>query len=556
MSETTTCSACGTTQAAGSAFCAVCGTRFPRTGSPYGAGPAQAPGPDPVSEPALGVTTEREVAAMTQRAHGFPAGPGQPAAPAVLGAPSADVAGVGRRLVAFLVDCTVIGVVAGGVALGGLTAVGVPLTGGMTVATQAQAEELLGQVTLVWAVTGALALVYWLAVWFWEGRTGRTIGNLLLGLRTVRVEDRSPVGFGRAALRWIVVGLGAIACGVGEFLVVLSPAFDKSGLGQGWQDKAAKTVVLDVRAVGPSAAAGALAPAGTFAAMPPAPGGPSAQHVSAPPAGYAAPTATPVQYSPTPPAGYAAPVAPGYPGAPQQAPVVPDPWAFSAAPAPQAGAQDGLITGVPGAPGASVPGGAPAQVAPSAPAEAPSSGGVLPGPTPQPPTPYGAPSAAPQQAPAGPPVPAVQVAPAGPVVPVVTTTAADEDPDWDSTRFSVAEVRRDAPAGFVLELETGRRVTVTGSALIGRNPQATGEGPVVLVAVEDPTRSVSKTHAEMGVDAGGIWLVDRGSTNGTVLTRPGSAPQVLEAGVRAAVTVGAVVQVGDRRLTVHPGGAA
>jgi hypothetical protein len=500
-----------------------------------------------VSEPALGVTTEREVAAMTQRAHGLPAGLGQLGGPVVTGATSADVArvaGVGRRLVAFLVDCTVIGVVAGGVALGGLTAVGVPLTGGMTVATQAQAEELLGQVTLVWAVTGALALVYWLAVWFWEGRTGRTIGNLLLGLRTVRVEDRSPVGFGRAALRWIVVGLGAIACGVGEFLVVLSPAFDKSGLGQGWHDKAAKTVVLDVRAVAPSAAEGPLTPAGPFAAMPPM--GASAT----PPAGYGAPAATPVQYLPTPPAGYAAPVAPGYPGGPQQAPVAPDPWAFGAAPAPQAGAQDGLITGVPGAPGASAPGGAAAQVAPSAPAEAPASGGVLPGPTPQPSVLYAAPTASPQQA------PAVPVAPDVPAVPVATTTAADEDPDWDSTRFSVADVRRDAPAGFVLELETGRRVTVTGSALIGRNPQATGEGPVVLVAVEDPTRSVSKTHAEMGVDAGGLWLVDRGSTNGTILTRPGSAPQVLEAGVRVAVTVGAVVQVGDRRLTVHPGGAA
>ncbi|MFD6091768.1 RDD family protein [Oerskovia sp. NPDC060338] len=565
MSETTTCSACGTTQAAGSAFCAVCGTRFPRTGSPYGVGPAQAPAPDPVSEPVLGVTTEREVAAMTQRAHGFPVGLGQHGGPAFAGAPGAPsatpadgarVAGVGRRFVAFLVDCAVIGVVAGGVALGGLNAIGVPLTGGTIVTTQAQAEELFGQVTLVWAVTGALALVYWLGVWFWEGRTGRTIGNLLLGLRTVRVEDRSPVGFGRAALRWIVVGLGAIACGVGEFLVVLSPAFDKSGLGQGWQDKAARTVVLDVRTVAPSAAGGPTAPTGPFAAMPPT--GASAP----PPAGYGAPTATPVQYSPTPPAGYAAPVAPGYPGAPQQAPVAPDPWAFSAAPAPQAGAQDGLITGVPGAPGASVPGGAPAQVAPSAPAEAPSSGGALPGPTPQPPAPGAAPSASPQQAPAGPVAPDVLAGPAAlagpavPVAPVATTTAADEDPDWDSTRFSVADVRRDSPAGFVLSLESGRRVTVTGSALIGRNPQAAGEGPVVLVAVEDPTRSVSKTHAEMGVDAGGIWLVDRGSTNGTVLTRPGSAPQVLEAGVRVAVTVGAVVQVGDRRLTVHPGGAA
>ncbi|MET4224137.1 RDD family protein [Oerskovia enterophila] len=543
MSETTTCSACGTTQAAGSAFCAVCGTRFPRTGSPYATGLS----PDPVSEPVLGVTTEREVAAMTQRAYGLPVGPGQPGAPGVPGAPAvssaaagrtAPVAGVGRRFVAFLVDCAVIGLVAGGVVLGGLAALGVPLTGGMTVATQAQAEELLGSVTILWAVTGALGLLYWLGIWFWEGRTGRTIGNLLLGLRTVGAQDRSPLGFGRAALRWIVIGLGAIACGVGELLVALSPAFDKSGHGQGWHDKAAKAVVLDVRAVAPSASEGPLAPAGPFAAMPPT--GASAT----PPAGYGAPAATPVQHSPTPSAGYAAPVAPGYPGAPQQAPVAPDPWAFSAAPAPQVGAQDGLITGVPGAPGASVPGGAAAQVAPSAPAEAPSSGGVPPGPTAQPPVSYAAPSAPPR--PSG----------AAPVAPVASAAAADEDPDWDSTRFSVSDVRRDAPAGFVLELETGRRVTVTGSALIGRNPQATGEGAVVLVAVEDPTRSVSKTHAEMGVDAGGLWLVDRGSTNGTILTRPGGAPQVLEAGVRVAVTAGSVVQVGDRRLTVHPGGAA
>ncbi|MFJ4107607.1 RDD family protein [Oerskovia enterophila] len=553
MSETTTCSACGTTQASGSAFCAVCGTRFPRTGSPYAAGLSPDPVPDPVSEPVLGVTTEREVAAMTQRAYGLPVGPGQPGAPGASGGPAvspepsvswstggrtAPVAGVGRRFVAFLVDCAVIGLVAGGVVLGGLAALGVPLTGGMTVATQAQAEELLGSVTILWAVTGALGLVYWLGIWVWEGRTGRTIGNLLLGLRTVRAEDRSPLGFGRAALRWIVIGLGAIACGVGELLVALSPAFDKSGRGQGWHDKAAKAVVLDVRAVAPSASGGPHAPAEPFAAMPPT------GAFAAPPTGYAAPAATPVQYSSAPPAGYAAPVAPGYPGAPQQVPVAHDPWAFSAAPAPQAGAQDGLITGVPGAPGVSVPGGAAAQVAPSAPTEAPSSGGGLPGPTAQPPVSYAAPSAPPQQA------------PAAPVAPVANAAATDEDPDWDSTRFSVSDVRRDAPAGFVLELESGRRVTVTGTALIGRNPQSTGEGAVVLVAVEDPTRSVSKTHAEMGVDAGGLWLVDRGSTNGTILTRPGGAPQVLEAGVRVAVTVGSVVQVGDRRLTVHPGGAA
>ncbi|MEK8225709.1 FHA domain-containing protein [Oerskovia sp. M15] len=59
-----------------------------------------------------------------------------------------------------------------------------------------------------------------------------------------------------------------------------------------------------------------------------------------------------------------------------------------------------------------------------------------------------------------------------------------------------------------------------------------------MVRVDDPTRSVSKTHAELGFDAGGLWVQDRGSTNGTVLTRPGAAPQVLTAGVREAVPPG------------------
>ncbi|MCB7136834.1 FHA domain-containing protein [Cellulosimicrobium marinum] len=106
----------------------------------------------------------------------------------------------------------------------------------------------------------------------------------------------------------------------------------------------------------------------------------------------------------------------------------------------------------------------------------------------------------------------------------------------------------------VLELESGERRVVDGPALVGRNPQAPDAG-WILVPVADPTRSVSKTHAELGVDPGGLWLTDRGSTNGTVVSAPGAPPRVAEPGARVRVPVGATIHVGDRRLVVHPGAA-
>ncbi|MCR1984578.1 FHA domain-containing protein, partial [Cellulosimicrobium cellulans] len=196
---------------------------------------------------------------------------------------------------------------------------------------------------------------------------------------------------------------------------------------------------------------------------------------------------------------------------------VPDPWAFPSTPAP---AQGGLITGVPG-----VGGGASAP--PPAPAPAPA-----PAPTPAP-VPASAPAAA-----------------AAPAVPEAA------EPEWDSTRMSARDVRAMDPApdvSVVLELESGERRTVDRPTLVGRNPQAPDDGPWTLVAVDDPTRSVSKTHAELRVDPSGLWLTDRGSTNGTVVSVPGSPPRVAEPGTRVRVPVGATIHVGDRRLVVHPG---
>jgi pSer/pThr/pTyr-binding forkhead associated (FHA) protein len=111
------------------------------------------------------------------------------------------------------------------------------------------------------------------------------------------------------------------------------------------------------------------------------------------------------------------------------------------------------------------------------------------------------------------------------------------------------------PAAVVtvaLELESGARHVIDGPALVGRNPQAADGSAMILVRIEDPTRSVSKNHAELGVDPAGLWLTDRGSTNGTVVSAPGRSPQVAEPGARVRVPMGSTIHVGDRRIVVHP----
>ncbi|MFB7889582.1 RDD family protein [Cellulosimicrobium cellulans] len=535
-----TCAACGSAQSSGSAFCAVCGQPFPRTGRPV-AEPAAGPvgsvqavaarsGSDlpyaaaPHSAP--DTTTEPEVYAATQKAFGQPA----PAPSSSLA--SAPFAGRGRRFLAYVVDVAVPGLVALVVVVAGLAIVGAPL-GSVQVVTQDEAAALIGKMLVVYVVAGVLALAWWVGVWFWEGSTGKTLGNLLTGIRTVDAGTREPIGFGRAALRWIIVGV--VPAG-GILVVLLSPGFDSSGRSQGWHDKAGRSLVLDVRGVAPaSSAAGFEGVASLVSGAPAGAGyGAAGGYAPAPQPGYA-PAPAQTGYAPYPPApvggqGAATPVAPASPGAfapeaPAAAAPVPDPWAF---PSPAAPAGGGLITGVPGV------GGGPAPVA-----------------APAPPTPAA-------------PVPSTPVAPAAPAArPAATAPAAAATPEpaeaeWDSTRMTARDVRAMDPApdvSVVIELESGERRAVDRPTLLGRNPQAPDGGPWNLVAVDDPTRSVSKTHAELRVDPSGLWLTDRGSTNGTVVSVPGAPPRVAEPGTRVRVPVGATIHVGDRRIVVHPGAA-
>ncbi|MGW6228326.1 RDD family protein, partial [Cellulosimicrobium cellulans] len=302
-----TCAACGSAQSSGSAFCAVCGQPFPRTGRPV-AEPAAGPvgsvqavaaraGSDlpyaaaPHSAP--DTTTEPEVYAATQKAFGQPA----PAPSSSLA--SAPFAGRGRRFLAYVVDVAVPGLVALVVVVGGLAIVGAPL-GSVQVVTQDEAAALIGKMLVVYVVAGVLALAWWVGVWFWEGSTGKTLGNLLTGIRTVDAGTREPIGFGRAALRWIIVGV--VPAG-GILVVLLSPGFDSSGRSQGWHDKAGRSLVLDVRGVAPaSPGAGFEGVASLVSGAPAGAGyGAAGGYAPAPQPGYA-PAPAQTGYAPYPPA--------------------------------------------------------------------------------------------------------------------------------------------------------------------------------------------------------------------------------------------------------------
>jgi FHA domain len=114
-----------------------------------------------------------------------------------------------------------------------------------------------------------------------------------------------------------------------------------------------------------------------------------------------------------------------------------------------------------------------------------------------------------------------------------------------------ADVAADAPAGTALLLADGRRVPLTTTLLVGRDPAPrAGEAVGALVAVDDPARSVSKTHLAVGTDAVGAWVVDRHSTNGTVVTLPDGQRILCVPERRVRLVAGAAVHFGDHGFTL------
>jgi hypothetical protein len=95
-------------------------------------------------------------------------------------------------------------------------------------------------------VAGIIALDLVVLLWVLEGRTGLTLGNALLRVRTSRDDAPFSPGVGRAFVRQFVTGMGFLAIIVGAWIVVASSAWDPRGLRRGWADRAARTVTVAV----------------------------------------------------------------------------------------------------------------------------------------------------------------------------------------------------------------------------------------------------------------------------------------------------------------------
>ena len=174
--------------------------------------------------------------------------------------PGVRVGPLGRRFVAYVVDSVV------------------PVVAGTLINAGARGE----QVERAAGLLGVLLGLAWLVVYLQQLATrAASPGLRLLGLQLVGFLDGRPVGWGRAALRWLIF---TALSGTGIGLVLLLVSLLTSPRRQGWHDRAANAVVIVARPLAPrpprkpaAAAAPAPAPAADAAAVPAppaAPGGP------------------------------------------------------------------------------------------------------------------------------------------------------------------------------------------------------------------------------------------------------------------------------------------
>ncbi|MBL8932057.1 MAG: FHA domain-containing protein [Kineosporiaceae bacterium] len=103
---------------------------------------------------------------------------------------------------------------------------------------------------------------------------------------------------------------------------------------------------------------------------------------------------------------------------------------------------------------------------------------------------------------------------------------------------------------IAVSVDTGEQGTLDRLLIVGRAPtRQPAETDAVLLSVNDPSLSVSKTHLAIELDAAGLWVTDRNSTNGTWIDEGRGALRPVPAGQRTPVPPGARVLIGERVLT-------
>lgn len=170
------------------------------------------------------------------------------------------------------------------------------------------------------------------------------------------------------------------------------------------------------------------------------------------------------------------------------------------------------------------------------------------------------PAPAAQPAPAAHPLPSAVPPSAVPPAAVPEPAAFEPSPrpavaSVDDAASAPAPTRRSARVptmSVILIFDTGQRevVPVPSAVNLGRSPNETQSGDVVIV-VDDPSRTVSKTHARLENTLEGTWVTELGSTNGSALLDEDGSVRVLTANRRTFVEDGVRVRLGDRVITVR-----
>lgn len=383
--------------------------------------------------------------------------------------------------------------------------------------------------TGVGILLGAVALLTLLSAGL-LGATGLSPGRLAFGLRVVDHDSGAPVGLTAALLRTVVLGVATLpTVGLGVATLAWTALMDTGRQRRGWHDRLAGSVVVDVRPrpeptdEEPDEAprqivnltAMRLVPAGTATPAPPSPAPPAPAPVSVP---VRAPAATPGPGDTGPRRGRRSRAA------------APDP-----APAPAASA----APPAPAAPAPSTPPAAAAAPAPPVPGRERAPRPQLQGPL------------RPDQDPPGRHRDAPVAGAAGAGSPPAAAPTARRAPSPAPAAPRPAD--RPAPAGTArwrLTFDTGETLVVEGLALVGRRPEPrAGERVRHLLALPSSDMSLSKTHAQLHLADGVLVVMDRGSTNGSVLNRRGVARD-LAPGRPATLVDGDRVRFGDREMQV------
>lgn len=128
----------------------------------------------------------------------------------------------------------------------------------------------------------------------------------------------------------------------------------------------------------------------------------------------------------------------------------------------------------------------------------------------------------------------------------VPTTSHPEDDDDDRTQLGV---RYDTAR---VTFDTGVSYPFGGSIVLGRNPVAPASCPTASpVPVDDPDRTVSKTHVVLTATREGVLVEDLHSTGGTVVVRADGQETPVTPGSPIVAAPGDTIRYGQRSVVIN-----